>query len=58
MPQRCLVIEDSAAGLAAASAAGMHAAWYCPGDLPDRAGTHRLRAMAEVPGLLTRLGAG
>ncbi|MDA0218948.1 MAG: HAD-IA family hydrolase [Proteobacteria bacterium] len=58
VPQRCLVIEDSAAGLAAASAAGMHAAWYCPGDLPDRAGTHRLRAMAEVPGLLTRLGAG
>jgi HAD superfamily hydrolase (TIGR01509 family) len=57
-PSRCLVIEDSLAGLQAAHTAGMQVACYRPdGGLPPGIPqtTHRLRAMAGVPGLLARL---
>lgn len=57
-PQRCLVLEDSAAGLAAARAAGMHVACFQPHDPPhgaDLAGVHVVRAMDQVAALLARL---
>ncbi len=51
-PDRCLVIEDSNAGLHAAKAAGMRAVHFCPNEAPrsEMAFTHvsDLRSLAEV----------
>ena len=55
-PARCLVVEDSPSGVAAARAAGMRCAAYLSGLFPaDRlAGddTTLLRSMADLPALV------
>lgn len=56
-PERCVVIEDSLAGIAAARAAGMRALGYAgeDNDLADAlrdAGAEVFREMARLPGLL------
>ena len=56
-PARCVVVEDSPAGVQAAKAAGMRALGYAPADtareLAD-AGAEIFTAMAQLPGLLAR----
>lgn len=58
-PARCVVVEDSAAGVQAAKSAGMRALGYAPpgadtsGELAA-AGAEIFTAMAQLPGLLAR----
>jgi HAD superfamily hydrolase (TIGR01509 family) len=65
VPDRCLVIEDSLAGVAAGLAAGMavlgfHGGAHCPaghGDRLTKAGTHRIfDRMVDLPALIGELG--
>jgi HAD superfamily hydrolase (TIGR01509 family) len=55
-PSACLVVEDSASGVAAALAAGMHVYGFAGGTPEDRllaAGAHRVfRQMSELPSLV------
>lgn len=55
-PRRCVVVEDSATGIAAARAAGMRAlgfAAHTPADVLRAAGAHVVFGrMSELPGLL------
>ncbi|MBP7701502.1 MAG: HAD-IA family hydrolase [Phenylobacterium sp.] len=56
-PARCVVVEDSLAGVQAAAAAGMRALGYAPpgaGTAPELAdaGAEIFTAMAQLPGLL------
>jgi HAD superfamily hydrolase (TIGR01509 family) len=54
-PARCVVIEDSAVGVAAARAAGMEVLGFVPAGDPSRlaaAGSRIFRRMAELPLLL------
>ena len=58
-PARCVVIEDSLAGVQAARAAGMRALGYAPpgadtGPELAAAGAEVFTAMAQLPALLTR----
>lgn len=51
----CVVIEDSATGVAAAVAAGMRVLAYCPNggaDIMSERGGIPFRSMSEIPGLL------
>jgi HAD superfamily hydrolase (TIGR01509 family) len=55
-PERCVVVEDSPFGAAAARAAGMAALGYAPDDDGERLraeGAHVFGSMAELPGLVT-----
>lgn len=55
-PERCVVVEDSDVGLQAATAAGMHAVHYAPGESALGAHPHAvIRSMADLPTVLTRL---
>jgi HAD superfamily hydrolase (TIGR01509 family) len=55
-PSACLVVEDSASGVAAALAAGMHVYGFAEGTPDSRllaAGAHRVfRQMSELPSLV------
>jgi HAD superfamily hydrolase (TIGR01509 family) len=54
-PERCVVVEDSPFGVAAAKAAGMSALGYAPegnGVLLEREGADVFDSMAELPPLL------
>jgi HAD superfamily hydrolase (TIGR01509 family) len=55
-PERCVVVEDSPFGVAAAAAAGMTALGYAPDDDGGRLraeGARTFASMAELPGLLS-----
>jgi HAD superfamily hydrolase (TIGR01509 family) len=57
-PSACVVVEDSPAGAAAASAAGMRAILYAPGPASAPAGAGNVRlmhSMDELPGLIAAL---
>ena len=57
-PSACVVVEDSPAGAAAASAAGMRAILYTPGPASAPAGAGNVRlmhSMDELPGLIAAL---
>lgn len=57
-PQRCLVIEDSPAGVEAATAAGMPVVGYAARNPASELRRHRavtFQAMAELPGLVASL---
>ncbi|MER5637295.1 HAD family hydrolase [Kitasatospora sp. NPDC002227] len=60
-PERCVVVEDSRFGVAAARAAGMRAFGYAGGLTPaqwlEGPGTVVFDDMAELPALLARAGA-
>jgi beta-phosphoglucomutase-like phosphatase (HAD superfamily) len=55
-PSACLVVEDSASGVAAALASGMHVYGFAEGTPDSRllaAGAHRVfRQMSELPSLV------
>lgn len=59
-PHRCVVIEDSAAGVAAARAAGMHVLLYCAANAGavDEAAVQTFSDMRQLPDLLRALWSG
>jgi HAD superfamily hydrolase (TIGR01509 family) len=57
-PHRCVVVEDSPAGAAAAAGAGMHSILYAPAEpiaVQRSGGVIRMTSMDQLPGLIAAL---